>query len=118
MVVSVCFFFKHKTADELRSGDWSSDVCSSDLRIARPFGVKFEIGEDAGKLDETRIADRLPRRGGFERRQFVEIVADDICDPAEDLLALGGAQPRPGPDRKSTRLNSSHYCAHRMPSTA
>src|SRR3546814_14013700 len=24
-------FFKHKTADEMRSSDWSSDVCSSDL---------------------------------------------------------------------------------------
>src|SRR3546814_10390513 len=27
----VCFFFKQKTADEVRIGDWSSDVCSSDL---------------------------------------------------------------------------------------
>src|SRR5213596_3853247 len=25
------FFFKQKTAYELRPGDWSSDVCSSDL---------------------------------------------------------------------------------------
>src|SRR5216117_4244384 len=25
------FFFKQKTAYELRKGDWSSDVCSSDL---------------------------------------------------------------------------------------
>src|SRR3546814_8763907 len=25
------FFFKHKTADEVRISDWSSDVCSSDL---------------------------------------------------------------------------------------
>src|SRR3546814_7605239 len=29
-----CFFFKQKTAYELRISDWSSDVCSSDLRIA------------------------------------------------------------------------------------
>src|SRR3546814_8924080 len=26
------FFFKQKTADEMRISDWSSDVCSSDLR--------------------------------------------------------------------------------------
>src|SRR3546814_11608645 len=26
-----CFFFKHKTAYEMRISDWSSDVCSSDL---------------------------------------------------------------------------------------
>src|SRR3546814_8080149 len=28
------FVFKHKTASELRIGDWSSDVCSSDLLLA------------------------------------------------------------------------------------
>src|SRR3546814_10694715 len=27
------FFFKQKTAYEMRMSDWSSDVCSSDLRI-------------------------------------------------------------------------------------
>src|SRR3546814_1737644 len=30
--MSVVFFFKQKTAYELRISDWSSDVCSSDLR--------------------------------------------------------------------------------------
>src|SRR3546814_17536542 len=29
--VPVCFFFKQKTAYEVRISDWSSDVCSSDL---------------------------------------------------------------------------------------
>src|SRR3546814_19765004 len=29
--VGFVFFFKHKTAYELRISDWSSDVCSSDL---------------------------------------------------------------------------------------
>src|SRR3546814_7678638 len=28
-----CFFFKQKTAYEMRISDWSSDVCSSDLLI-------------------------------------------------------------------------------------
>src|SRR3546814_6219087 len=31
MVVVVIFFFKQKTAYEMRISDWSSDVCSSDL---------------------------------------------------------------------------------------
>src|SRR3546814_13812398 len=31
-MVSRRFFFKQKTAYEMRIGDWSSDVCSSDLR--------------------------------------------------------------------------------------
>src|SRR3546814_7759315 len=29
------FFFKHKTAYEMRISDWSSDVCSSDLTYLR-----------------------------------------------------------------------------------
>src|SRR3546814_19388731 len=28
----LCFFVKQKTADEMRISDWSSDVCSSDLK--------------------------------------------------------------------------------------
>src|SRR3546814_3629954 len=44
MCVSVCcyclFFFKQKTAYELRISDWSSDVCSSDLRL--PFSPKWQ----------------------------------------------------------------------------
>src|SRR3546814_15444996 len=36
MCILVVFFFKQKTAYEMRISDWSSDVCSSDL-TARPF---------------------------------------------------------------------------------
>src|SRR3546814_7849383 len=32
---SFFFFFKQKTADEMRISDWSSDVCSSDLKEGR-----------------------------------------------------------------------------------
>src|SRR3546814_6615260 len=31
MIRCFCFFFKQKTAYEMRISDWSSDVCSSDL---------------------------------------------------------------------------------------
>src|SRR3546814_5057143 len=31
------FFFKQKTAYEMRISDWSSDVCSSDLENRRPL---------------------------------------------------------------------------------
>src|SRR3546814_6316307 len=33
------FFFKQKTAYEMRISDWSSDVCSSDLQIRSPIHV-------------------------------------------------------------------------------
>src|SRR3546814_10015140 len=32
-----CFFFKQKTAYEMRISDWSSDVCSSDLLTLIPL---------------------------------------------------------------------------------
>src|SRR3546814_7476718 len=37
------FFFKQKTAYEIRISDWSSDVCSSDLPGLR--GVRHQLGE-------------------------------------------------------------------------
>src|SRR3546814_1857687 len=33
------FFFKQKTAYEMRISDWSSDVCSSDLFLSVPWGA-------------------------------------------------------------------------------
>ena len=36
------FFFKQKTAYEIGTGDWSSDVCSSDLTISRIEGLDFD----------------------------------------------------------------------------
>src|SRR3546814_9841618 len=38
------FFFKQKTAYEMRISDWSSDVCSSDLRV-----------REQGVLDLSRV---------------------------------------------------------------
>src|SRR3546814_9111037 len=46
----VCFFvFKQKTAYEMRISDWSSDVCSSDLLMAR-------LMSEPGRPDD--VADR------------------------------------------------------------
>src|SRR3546814_1344497 len=36
-LMSFIFFFKQKTAYELRISDWSSDVCSSDLHDLLPI---------------------------------------------------------------------------------
>src|SRR3546814_5815838 len=45
-MVCYIFFFKQKTAYEMRISDWSSDVCSSDLRDRRPDrrGARFHGG--------------------------------------------------------------------------
>src|SRR3546814_4500706 len=43
----IFFFFKQKTAYEMRISDWSSDVCSSDL-----MGIQNVFGDLAGKIAE------------------------------------------------------------------
>src|SRR3546814_2829307 len=41
--ICVFFFFKQKTAYEMRISDWSSDVCSSDLadQVAQTLGAQI-----------------------------------------------------------------------------
>src|SRR3546814_5809104 len=44
MIFICCFFFfKQKTAYEMRISDWSSDVCSSDLVDPNVIGVATNI---------------------------------------------------------------------------
>src|SRR3546814_7987716 len=50
--IAIVFFFKQKTAYEMRISDWSSDVCSSDLD---PLG-------DQGRADGSDALDRRPGR--------------------------------------------------------
>src|SRR3546814_8970802 len=53
------FFFKQKTAYEMRISDWSSDVCSSDLRtIQQRVGITFiYITHDQGEA--LTMSDRI-----------------------------------------------------------
>src|SRR3546814_3854097 len=46
------FFFKQKTAYEMRISDWSSDVCSSDLGISRvgPSPISLTLLSDTVKF--------------------------------------------------------------------
>src|SRR3546814_9291161 len=56
----VFVFFKQKTAYEMRISDWSSDVCSSDLRRLRyqPVGqVEAEDRDQTGAIEaEAQVA--------------------------------------------------------------
>src|SRR3546814_17957583 len=49
----VFFFFKQKTAYEMRISDWSSDVCSSDLLPDLRNPVTFEMAP-APKAEKAR----------------------------------------------------------------
>src|SRR3546814_4939401 len=53
------FFFKQKTAYEMRISDWSSDVCSSDLAI----GIDRARRAAAAGGDAGRRPDRHHRNG-------------------------------------------------------
>src|SRR3546814_12962016 len=57
----VVFFFKQKTAYEMRISDWSSDVCSSDLREARR--VERVVGERGQLHRPDRDAPHQQDRG-------------------------------------------------------
>src|SRR3546814_10039444 len=46
------FFFKQKTAYEMRISDWSSDVCSSDLFAITGFTASTSTGELAALAGE------------------------------------------------------------------
>src|SRR3546814_12787408 len=62
------FFFKQKTAYEMRISDWSSDVCSSDLAraILDPELVML-IGSPQIEVDHQHLlADPAQRDGGRE----------------------------------------------------
>src|SRR2546426_7633000 len=50
-----CFFFSSRRRHTRLQGDWSSDVCSSDLHgVARPFDLG-ERGQEGGRDDGGRV---------------------------------------------------------------
>src|SRR3546814_6744320 len=64
------FFFKQKTAYEMRISDWSSDVCSSDL--GRPAAQAGPCRQPAAR-PARRDPERHPRRRLFDSRQLTAI---------------------------------------------
>src|SRR3546814_8251362 len=68
----VFFFFKQKTAYEMRISDWSSDVCSSDLPIV---GVMADLQVIDGLLRHSGdVEDLVGLRTGFASRQDQQAV--------------------------------------------
>src|SRR3546814_3210515 len=94
------FFFKQKTAYEMRISDWSSDVCSSDLGLARPPGARDRRTRDRQGIDRRAPAPPVDALGPALCDHELRRDARDI-DRKRVVRARGG-------DRKSTRLNSSH----------
>src|SRR3546814_7924337 len=124
------FFFKQKTAYEMRISDWSSDVCSSDLLERRADRLRHQQRPIlAGRPEISRAGIHGPALHfnadlAIVRhdRADVHIIVDIDPGPVDgardasdvgDGVALGiagiGADAVPRlQDRTSTRLNSSH----------
>src|SRR3546814_2086068 len=109
----------------MRISDWSSDVCSSDLRVIAPYGMgltQHRYGVQTiqmlvnllllrGNIDKEG-AGILPVRGhsNVQGQRTVGITEKAAKVPADNLRRQFGFEPPSddGVDRKSTRLNSSH----------
>src|SRR3546814_6201325 len=124
------FFYKQKTAYELRISDWSSDVCSSDLfdlrsKSRHPSGLH----NIEGHLDFARCERVLGSKHAQKPHRIVTIalvrgarlLRFAVGAPAALLLKIVETDPIPQRarvdcalaegkhrDRKSTRLNSRH----------
>src|SRR3546814_363101 len=85
------FFFKHKTAYEMRIRDWSSDLCSSDLSrcAARHYSgdtrSQFHASPPAGRDAPASVFADGPSRQGSPRRRV----------PAEDYSGQKLRPPAP-----------------------
>src|SRR3546814_4833753 len=104
----------------MRISDWSSDVCSSDLPGDREAGEAKPTEQEHERriagydskigAERPRFAARMPglaRAERFAHRQE-EKQGDEKPRRAEDIKGAAPSQQLRQPDRKSTRLNSSH----------
>src|SRR3546814_6969124 len=98
----------------MRISDWSSDVCSSDLVLLDPVS---DAAEPVHQLQPDREPFGARRRGdGGAHAGLPALAASSIASRASNMPGVSLSHAWRWPiDRKSTRLNSSHSCATRMP---
>src|SRR3546814_1125320 len=91
------FFFKQKTAYEMRISDWSSDVCSSDLGFGLQGPGGRQIGDDGAAMkagdipfwrDDGNHSDAGGGRG--EQGDFGQLAAADQGDAMDAAGSKGG----------------------------
>src|SRR3546814_2093141 len=96
MCILLCclFFFKQKTAYEMRISDWSSDVCSSDLvgfstlLMAEAFPNSRFTGYDFHAPSIEQAAAHAQAHGLADRVAFKTVVAKDIAERDFDLITM------------------------------
>src|SRR3546814_6593563 len=87
-MLCVVFFFKQKTAYEMRISDWSSDVCSSDLQIEHQGRID-QVGARQIGVQQNRASARQHHQK--QHRQFQE--AGKQRAPATMIFILGRQYP-------------------------
>src|SRR3546814_7552574 len=113
----------------MRISEWSSDVCSSDLihiwEADRPERPWPRAGAD-GRTIRPQRAHPLSAAEAIAAMDAAGVDKAILVPPSwegdRNDVALAAVAAHPGRfavmgDRKSTRLNSSHSCANRMPSS-
>src|SRR3546814_6634957 len=110
------FFFKQKTAYEMRISDWSSDVCSSDLHRIVLTGASGWLGRATSDLLQNALGDAFAERVFCFGSRQAELrlsetqlimqrpLADLIKLPYQPTYLLHFAFLTKDRDRKSTRL--------------
>src|SRR3546814_4146381 len=84
------FFFKQKTAYDMRISDWSSDVCSSDLlatlarRIAADHRATRDLGPDSLRTALVELLVELPAYRSYADAQG--------CGAADADMLAGAAE--------------------------
>src|SRR3546814_18945854 len=108
VVFYLFFFFKQKTAYEMRISDWSSDVCSSDLLVKadRDGEILLEVSD---AVRESLIAD-MDRHEILAAAEALD--ADELADLVEDLPTARSEERRDGKECVSKcrcRWSPYHY---------
>src|SRR3546814_3321748 len=84
MILCFFFFFKQKTAYEMRISDWSSDVCSSDLGERQVAGGDALGQRHQVRLDGEAVAAE-PLAGAPEAADHLVGDQQDVVLPADAL---------------------------------
>src|SRR3546814_2791708 len=83
------FFFKQKTAYEMRISDWSSDVCSSDLFVDDLRDLGDETGLLAARATDGTLVGAAIVEWSIGRRTRFATLADLSIEPAQRSSGLG-----------------------------
>src|SRR3546814_1954897 len=99
LVVCSFFFFKQKTAYEMRISDWSSDVCSSDLVVAGDAACAVDpVG---GPPPVVRPGVGASPRGGEAARQAAAIAVPPVGDTQARVIVAGRVKAIDGKARRT-----------------